>query len=148
MCLETLVDNATPGPVTVTFEGGGDGGPQLVDQPGHIGGQRRGTPRRQAQDPRAMRFIEIVDVAPVVGNRLVGCPQFEETADQAELAGTVGAHGEQIESMVLHTDSETNGGNRPVLADHIFDGVDLGGRREGKIIRIARRIQEPGRQRP
>ena len=145
--LDAFLDHAPPVAIFVGLEGGRDSGAQIVDEMGHVGPERAAATGGQAECRWLVRFGEIVDVAPILGNRLGDRRGTQESIDDFESADAFRTGGEKIVAFAPHPDGETHRLDGPRLAVDLVGGFDLSGGTEGELGRIAGGVEGFGSER-
>ena len=145
--LELLVDGLVAGPVLVALEDRRNGRLQLLDEALHVTLQLVGHARRQLDRVRPVAVLEVVDVTPVVGNRLPGRAVVDEATHRRVLADRIGTDGEQVVAFAADTDAELDRLDRARLADHVAQVLEIGRRLESQLIGIAALLERRGGER-
>ena len=134
------------GAVAVLFalEGRRDGCPQVVDELLHVAVELKPARGRQPQSPRRVSLREIIDVAPVrgCGRRRRGL--FEISSDERVFAEARRAQHEQVIPVATHADAEVHGVKRTLLADHLFQLLQLIGCLERQTVCRAGHVEPCG----
>lgn len=110
---------------------------QVADQGIHIIPESLAKPRRQPDTAGLVATYEIVDIAPVVRDRLRFGTLLQHPLDGRGTSGSRLAENKNIETVGINTQSELNGGQGPVLADRLLRAADFAGAGELKLGGIA-----------
>ena len=104
----------------------------LLDEPGHLLGELAPAPGRHLERRGPVGVGEVVDVAVVGADRLVGRRPGEHAAHRRRLAGRRRTQDEQVVAGVLDADAEGGRAQRAVLADHAVERRQLLGGAEAQ----------------
>src|SRR5262249_39306479 len=119
----------------------------LLDQLLHVVGELLAAADRQADGARAMRIGERVHVHPVRRHLFVLRLLLQILQHGRVLARARGPEGEEVVALVAHADAEAHGFERAGLAERVLERLQLGGRREPELRRVADAAQRFDRKR-
>ena len=127
-------------PLRLVFVGGE--GPRHLDlerihQIGHLPAKLGRGARRQTQRPRAVRLVEVVDVAPIGRRGAAVRDGAKSLEDHGGAASARKSHGEDVESGAADVQAELQRSLGALLADQRVRPLELGGGLEAQRVRIA-----------
>ena len=138
---ELLVDQLAAVAVVLRFENGRQRRVQVFDQLLHVAAEAAAQAAGEGQGDRAVRVVEIVDIAPVRRLLLMGSLFLDDLGDEAMLARAGRSQHEQVVAAGLHADAEAHGLEGAVLPQHVDVGGYFRGGRERKVREISARAQ-------
>ena len=134
---EFRLDLAVLGAILIGLERDRDARPQILHQARHVLPEPGCPPGGQLDGARLVRRVEIEYVAPI-GRRLTALHQpLEMSPYDRATAEALGSHREQVVTIAPDTDSELDCIHRPRLAEDLREVLQLVGRLELELVRIA-----------
>ena len=134
--LEAGLDATAARLVVIAFEDGRDNGPQLVERRDHALGERARAAGWQAQRARPVRFIEIVDVDPIVRRLAVFGLRRQLRLDGGALAGCGRAEHKDIVVVRMHLHAEFERFECAILTNQAGERIEFRCGLEAKLGRI------------
>ena len=144
--LEFLRDGLPLGLEVLAFESRRNGRLSVRDDLLHIDSQFLAAARRQCQDPRLARIVEVVDVTPILRHGTLRRFLLQETAHEHVTARAGWPQYVDVVPVDIDLGSETHGLEGPVLPRNFAQVLQFGRGVETQRSRIAARVQCVGRQ--
>ena len=128
MALNDLFHRLDLAAVLVAFEGGPDHPSQILDEILHVPLQLRAPSRGKPKGIGLVLLLEVLDIAPVVGNRGLVRLLLDAAAHERVFSRARGSEHEQVVAPGAHADTESDCLDRAFLADESAQFLHLGRR--------------------